>query len=418
MKSEQEVAISKIIDIVIGGTPKTSKPEYWGGTIKWASAKDISNCKGRYIYETEKRITQEGLEKSAAKLLPKNTIVITSRGTVGEMCLLPYPMSFNQTCYGLITKKGVDPLFLFYKLKTLMGKINSLSYGTVFDTITKRTFDDLRITLPPLLEQQKIASILSALDDKIELNNQMNRTLEEIASAIFKSWFVYFEPFRDGEFVDSELGPIPEEWKVGELGDICNVNMGQSPPSATYNTDGKGLPFYQGIRDFSFKYPTTSVYCSEPKKIAYKDDILLSVRAPVGEVNVAFENCCIGRGLSTLCLKKGRNNVLYYLIKRIQSEWRQFEGGTTFTSINKGDISKFSIVIPPSNIVDQFNELVSQIDEKVLTNTLENNTLVQIRDAFLPKLLSGEIRVNLSENNNLIKDSTFENPTSHLKEDW
>ena len=219
MKSEQEVAISQIVDIVIGGTPKTSTPEYWGGTINWASAKDISNCKGRYIYETEKTITQEGLKNSAAKLLPKNTIVITSMGTVGEMCLLPYPMSFNQTCYGLITKEGVDPLFLFYKLKTLMGKINSLSYGTVFDTITKRTFDDLRITLPPLPEQQKIASSLSAFDDKIELNERMNHTLEEMASAIFKSWFVDFEPFPDGEFEYNEERDkeIPKGWKVGRF---------------------------------------------------------------------------------------------------------------------------------------------------------------------------------------------------------
>lgn len=135
MGSEREVAVSDIADIVIGGTPKTGKTEYWGGNIKWASAKDIANCKSRYIHETEKTITPEGLEKSAAKLLPRNTIVITSRGTVGKICLLPYPMAFNQTCYGLIARNGLDPLYLFYKLKTLMGQINSLSYGTVFDTI-------------------------------------------------------------------------------------------------------------------------------------------------------------------------------------------------------------------------------------------------------------------------------------------
>lgn len=238
MKSEQEVAISQIVDIVIGGTPKTSTPEYWGGTINWASAKDISNCKGRYIYETEKTITQEGLKNSSAKLLPENTIVITSRGTVGEMCLLPYPMAFNQTCYGLITKEGVKPLFLFYKLKTLMGKINSLSYGTVFDTITKRTFDDLRITLPSLPEQQKIASILSAFDDKIELNERMNHTLEEMASAIFKSWFVDFEPFPDGEFEYNEERDkeIPTGWEVGRLEDLVTISTKSIKPFEKLHT--------------------------------------------------------------------------------------------------------------------------------------------------------------------------------------
>lgn len=408
MKSEQEAAVSEITDIVIGGTPKTNKPEYWGGNIKWTSAKDIANCKGRYIHETEKTITQEGLKNSAAKLLPKNTIVITSRGTVGNTCLLPYPMAFNQTCYGLIAKEGVDSLFLFYKLKTLLEKINSLSYGTVFDTITKRTFDDLKILLPPLPEQKKIASILSTLDDKIELNNQMNATLETIGQAIFKHWFIDFEfpnekgkPYKSsgGEMVYSEeLGKeIPKEWKSGVLGEICNVNMGQSPPSKTYNEEGVGIPFYQGVRDFGFRFLTVSVYCSEPKKIANEGDVLLSVRAPVGEVNVAMGTCCIGRGVSAIRLKEGGNNFTHYLIKKIKSDWIQYEGGTTFASINKEDILNFPVIIPPKKVIDGFNDLVSPIDKQILSNTKESHYLSQIRDALLPKLMSGEIRVNVPE---------------------
>jgi type I restriction enzyme S subunit len=130
--------------------------------------------------------------------LPKDTIVITSRGTVGKICMLPFPMSFNQTCYGLVTKKGAYPLYLFYKLKSMLSQIDSLSYGTVFDTITKKTFDELKFCLPSENEQRAIASILCSLDDKIALNRSMNFTLEAIGQALFRRWFVDFE-FPDEE---------------------------------------------------------------------------------------------------------------------------------------------------------------------------------------------------------------------------
>jgi type I restriction enzyme S subunit len=397
------VSIADVAEIVLGGTPNTKIPEYWNGTIKWATAKDVSSVFGKYLYNTEKSITELGLEKSPAKILEKDTIVISARGTVGKFCMLPYPMAFNQTCYGLIAKQDIiDPHYLYYNLFCLSEQINSLSYGTTFNTITKKTFHDIKFRLPPLPEQQKIASILSAFDDKIELNNEMNKTLEEMAQAIFKHWFIDFEfpnengePYKSsgGEFVNSELGPIPKGWKVGVLSELCDVNMGQSPPSSTYNLDKKGIPFYQGVKDFGTKYPSVTMYCLAPKKIADEGDILLSVRAPVGEINVAIEKCCIGRGLAALRMKKGANNYLYYLMLNQKNNWTIFESGSVFTAINKAAIENLPIFIPPVNIIKKFNTLIQPVDERILNNTKENLFLSQLRDTLLPKLISGEIRV-------------------------
>ncbi len=408
MGSEQELAISEIADIVIGGTPKTNKPEYWGGNIKWASAKDIANCNGRYIYETEKTITQEGLENSATKLLPRNTIVITSRGTVGKTCLLPYSMAFNQTCYGLIAKEGVYPLFLFYKLKTLMEKINSLSYGTVFDTITKKTFDDLKIVLPPLPEQQKIASILSALDDKIELNHAMNRTLEAMAQAIFKHWFVDFEfpngqgqPYKSsgGEMVYSEeLGKkIPKGWVAKPIDEIANFLNGLAlqkypPKDENYLPGIKIRELRQGITESSDKASPDI----DKRYIVDDGDILFSWS---GSLEVCI--WCGGKGALNQHLFKVTSQTYpkwfyYQWIKFYLPIFRHIAKGkaTTMGHIQRHHLSETYVLIPPKEIIEKMNELMNPLIETFINNNIESRQLVNLRDALLPKLLSGQIRGN------------------------
>jgi len=167
------LSVSNVAVPVLGGTPDKSEPEYWGGEILWATAKDIASVRGRYLFTTEQTITQAGLEHSAAKLLPKGTVVITARGTVGAIAQLATDMSFNQTCYGLIPKKGIDPDFLYYVLKGTLFEMKSLTYGTVFETITMRSFEHWIIPVPPLPIQRTIAHILGTLDDKIELLRRM-----------------------------------------------------------------------------------------------------------------------------------------------------------------------------------------------------------------------------------------------------
>ena len=169
--------LSEIMEIIGGGTPKTSKSEYWNGNIPWLSVKDFNN-NNRYVYETEKTITEEGLQNSSTKLLQKDDIIISARGTVGELAMIPYPMAFNQSCYGLrATPDIVDPTYLYYLLKYNIRLLLKNTHGSVFDTITRDSFSSIEVEIPEMKEQMRIASILSKFDDKIELNTRINKNL-------------------------------------------------------------------------------------------------------------------------------------------------------------------------------------------------------------------------------------------------
>lgn len=169
--------LSDVMDLIGGGTPKTSKPEYWNGTIPWLSVKDFNNG-FRYVYETEKTITELGLENSSTKLLQKGDVIISARGTVGEIATIPFPMAFNQSCYGLRAKSGiVTSDYLYYLIKHNVLVLKKNTHGSVFDTITRNTFDNIEVEIPSIKIQEKIASILSDYDEKIELNNAINNNL-------------------------------------------------------------------------------------------------------------------------------------------------------------------------------------------------------------------------------------------------
>ena len=229
--------------------------------------------------------------------------------------------------------KNVDPVFVYYLL--LMLDLGNYAGGSAVPTLNRNHIHSLPITIPAEIEPQKrIARILSSLDGKIEVNNQINRNLEEQAKAIFKSWFVDFEPFKDGKFVDSELGQIPEGWRAGRLSDIADITMGQSPNGDSYNEVGTGTVFYQGRGEFSDRFPIRRLYTTEPKRMAKAGDVLLSVRAPVGDINVANEDCCIGRGLAAISAKKGYSSFLLYTLKMNQAQFDQYNGaGTVFPTV-------------------------------------------------------------------------------------
>lgn len=187
--------LSDILTLIGGGTPKTSNPQFWGGDIPWLSVVDFNND-NRYVGTTEKTITKEGLENSSTKILPKGALILSARGTVGALAQLSKPMAFNQSCYGIIAKEQTTNDFLYYLLKNVVEDLQAKGHGSVFNTITRDTFDTITVDLPPLEEQKRIAEILGSLDDKIELLQKQNKTLEDMAKALFKSWFVDFDVVR------------------------------------------------------------------------------------------------------------------------------------------------------------------------------------------------------------------------------
>ena len=267
--------------------------------------------------------------------------------------------------------------------------------------------------LPAVDEQKAIAHILGTLDDKIELNRQMNETLEATARALFKSWFVDFDPVRakmDGQkplgmdedtaklfpasFAHTELGTIPSGWDVSSVGSEFNLTMGQSPPGSSYNEEGDGLPFFQGRRDFGFRFPTRRVYCTAPTRFAEQGDTLVSVRAPVGDINMSHEECCVGRGVAAVRHKSGNGSYTYYTMHALAEDFARYEAeGTVFGAINKKNFEALEVIAPPANIVSRFEDIASPIDKQILCLSGQNSTLTQLRDTVLPKLLSGEIRV-------------------------
>lgn len=258
--------------------------------------------------------------------------------------------------------------------------ISSASGTSIMHTAPKRIYE-YEFNLPPLPEQTAIASVLSSLDDKIDLLHRQNKTLEKMAETLFRQWFI-----EEAE----------EDWEEGNLGDEFDFTMGQSPPGISYNEDGKGVPMYQGNADFGFRFPMNRVFTTEPKRFAEKFDTLVSVRAPVGAQNMANERCCIGRGVAAFRYKNDNSFYTYtfYKMKSLMDEIKQFnETGTVFGSISKKDFENIEISVPPINIVKEFQNQVKPIDDKIIKNSKQIRTLTQLRDTLLPKLMNGDVRV-------------------------
>ena len=293
-------------------------------------------------------------------------------------------MAFNQSNYGIDAKKDITTNdFLYYLLKTNLSGFKSAAYGAVFDTITKETFSQISVALPPLSEQTAIASILSSLDDKIDLLHRQNKTLEKLAETLFRQWFV-----EEAE----------ESWEVGTLEDEFDFVMGQSPLGTELNEDKIGTIFYQGRSDFGFRFPTERVYTTAPTRLAKPLDTLVSVRAPVGDMNIAYEECCLGRGVAAFRYRYNAEfySYTYYKLRSLMERIKQFEdNGSVFGSIGKDDFKKLENIIPPKKIIAQFQKEAKPIDDKILLNETQIRTLIQTRDTLLPKLMSGEVRVEM-----------------------
>lgn len=270
--------------------------------------------------------------------------------------------------------------------------IKNQGSGSTFNEISGRVMKDIEVSVPSMRTQAKISILLSSLDSKIELNNKIIANLEAQAQAIFKSWFIDFEPFQDGEFVESEFGLIPEGWEVVTLKDFAHVEMGQSPKSEFYNSDGIGLPFLQGVRTFGGMYPTIDTYTTMAHKIAKKGDILFAVRAPVGDINIAPETLCIGRGLAAI--SSDNQGFLYCLLKSNRGRYESISTGTIYSSINKRTLENIRLIKPELLYLNRYHDVVWPMFEKTKNLQYQNKTLAQIRDTLLPKLMSGEIDVS------------------------
>ena len=394
MEEWKECKLSEIMDLISGGTPKTSNPDYWGGDIPWISVKDF-NGERRYVGDTEKKITKLGLENSSTKILSKGDIIISARGTVGELAIIPSDMAFNQSCYGLRAKDFVDSCFLYYLLKQSVNILKHNTHGSVFDTITRETFENISVKLPPLPTQQKIAAILSSLDDKIELNNKINTNLEQQAQALFKNWFVDFEPFG---------GKMPEGWKVGKLSEIGTIVGGSTPSKAKkdyYTNNGIAWITPKDLSNDKSKFIShgetdiTELGFENSSAIKMpKGTVLYSSRAPIGYIAIAKNEVTTNQGFKSVIPDPNVGNAyIYYFLKSNFELIDNMASGSTFKEISGTAMKNVPVLIPDDKTLYNFQTMSETLfsQQELLEN--ENRNLSAIRNTLLPKLINGEIEV-------------------------
>ena len=419
MSEWQETFLNEVIEIIGGGTPKTSKEDYWSGNIPWLSVVDFGNG-NRWVSKTEKTITEEGLKNSSTKLLDKGDLIISARGTVGELAQLSKPMAFNQSCYGIRAKSPLSNGYLYYLLKYSLQKIRKNTHGSVFNTITRDTFENIDIRYPESKNEiNKIEKTLSCLDSKIENLQKQNQILEKIAQTLFKQWFVDFnfpdengKPYKDngGEMVGSELGNIPKGWSIGALGKVANVTSSKRIFLSEYINEG--VPFYRSkeiIELRSGKSVSTELFIpverfNEIKKkfgVPVENDILMT---SVGTIGIPYlvkkdDNFYFKDGNLTWIrnFKKGFNGVFifYWLLsKSVQHQIKSNTIGSTQKALTIDALKNLDFLVPLPQILKKFFVVLDSLNKKIEKNTYQIKTLTRIRDTLLPKLMSGKIRVS------------------------
>ena len=364
-------------------------------------------------FESDSHITYIPDSPKWRKCHASDVLIARYGASLGRICT-GLEGAYNVALAKVVPTERVHLPFAYHLLRSnyFQGPLLASGGRSAQAGFNKDGLSVIPLPIPPIPEQRAIAHILGSLDHKIALNARMNETLEAMARALFQSWFVDFDPVRakaeggdagvskqiaglfPDRLEDSELGEIPIGWKVGSVDDEFDLTMGQSPPGETYNEIGKGLPFYQGCADFGFRFPSRRVYCTAPTRLAKAGDTLISVRAPVGDINMASEDCAIGRGVAAARHKTGSRSFSYQFMRSLKEVFARFEAeGTVFGAIGKKDFHAIPCVLPVRDLVKAFERCVLPIDSRIEINESESRTLAALRGALLPKLISGELRV-------------------------
>lgn len=378
------------------------------------SAKDITVLE----YVTTDSILQNKQGVTVASSMPAQNTKITkySKSDILLGNIRPYLKKIwfanrNGGCsadvLAIRAKENINPTFLYYALfrDDFFNYVMQGSKGTKMPRGDKNQIMGFSIPDLSKADQSNIATLLEAIDAKIELNNLINSQLESLAKTLYDYWFVQFDfPDANGKPYKTYSGrmeynatlnrEIPEKWSVKCLYEIANITMGQSPDGESYNEDGKGSVFFQGSTDFGWLFPTIRQYTTSPVRMAKQGDILLSVRAPVGDMNIAGNDCCIGRGLAALNSNSGYDGFLFYVMKYFKQVFdRRNSEGTTFGSITKEDLFSLKLVYPTDEVLKRYDAIVSSYNKMIFKRSLENQQLMNLRDWLLPMLMNGQIKV-------------------------
>ena len=383
MSEWKEVRLGDVGKIVGGATPSTRNPQNYGGVIPWITPKDLSINKERFIEFGERNISEQGLNSCSAKMLPKGSILFSSRAPIGYVAIAHTSLCTNQGFKSFVpdTEK-MDSMFSYYLLKHNSENIANLGSGTTFMEVSGKVMSDYIVNIPDLFTQQEIAGILSSLDAKIETNNKLNEKLEEMAQAIFKSWFVDFEPFKDKPFHETEIGYIPQIFESGVLGDLCTFKR------------GKGLLSKDAI------FGNVPVIAGGMKPACYHN--IANTKAPVVTVSGSGANAGytqihnVDVWASDCSFIDSNCENLYYVycfLSRRPKLLRHSQTGAAQPHVKPADIHRFQVVIPTKDVINEFQQIVKPLFDRIGMNKKENDRLASLRDTLLPRLMSGELIV-------------------------
>ena len=383
MEKWNKVTLSEICDLVAGFAFKSKDfGDYDSKVIKITHitppSVDMDNLSGVDI-------SKYNATKLAKYVAQAGDYVLAMTGaTIGKIGRVEHGSAYiNQRVLLFKPRPSVDKEYLYYALQQYEFTqyiISHVDSESAQPNISAGTIGKYQIVLPPIETQKKIGAILRAYDEKCEKNRKINDNLQQQAQAIYASMF---------------LDDPTLETTAGTLKDVADITMGQSPSGSSYNEDGYGEVFYQGRAEFGYRFPTRRLYTTEPKRMAEAGDVLLSVRAPVGDLNVAYERCCIGRGLGAIHSRNGYQSFVLYTMFALCPQLDVYNGeGTVFGSINRNALNDMPIDIPSEDAIAAFEAVVRPMDDMIRSNYEENCRLQELRDSLLPQLMSGEVDVS------------------------
>jgi len=417
----RETSIGEIADIVGGGTPSTKDRGNFNGCIPWLTPKDLSGTHERYIRRGERNLSQKGLNNSSARLLPAHSVLLSTRAPIGYVALAKNPIATNQGFRSLIVRDGVIPEFLYYWIKLNTQELERHASGSTFRELSGSALKDIRIKVPSLPEQRTITHILSTLDDKIELNRRMNETLEAMTRALFKSWFVDFDPVRakmegrdtglpkhiadlfPGRLVESELGKIPEGWRVGSVNDICKkIENGGTPKRSVQEYWNGNIQWFKTSELVDEPLLNSSEQITQ-KGLDYssckrwpKGTVLIALyaaptvgRLGILEISATANQACCGLNAES----NFGNQFLYYVLLFRRSYFHRIAVGAAQQNISQKIVRDCRIIIPCTVISRTFHSWAEAIYSQRVTELSESRTLSDLRNTLLPKLILGEIRL-------------------------
>lgn len=400
MSEWKEYKFSDIAEVIGGGTPDTFNVSYWNGDIPWLTPKDLTGYSKIYISKGERNITSDGLKNSSAKLLPKDTVLLTTRAPIGYVAIAENEIATNQGFKNFVLKKDyADCKFVYYWLKNNIDYLRSIGTGTTFAEISGSVVKEIKILLPPLSEQKSIASILSSLDDKIDLLHRQNATLEKMAETLFRQWFVERRP-------EPVEGEAKEEWEIKQLKEVTDIAIGRTPPRKElkwFSTNPQDIKWIsiKDLGDDGIFISNTSEYLTREAVLEFnipiipKDTVVLSFKMTVGRVAITSEEMLSNEAIAHFKFNNETPFSKEYLYLFLKTYKYETLGSTSsiVTAINSAMIKEMEILIPDELTMKTFKSETEPIFNKIKSNQTQIRTLTALRDTLLPKLMSGEIRV-------------------------